>query len=151
VGAQTGGDVGYDGKSLVLWRPADYCDDPGHAGDDVCLSPNAAAVTTSFYFESGDRAGELVETDIEINGAFAFDTQGAPDRVDLVSAITHEIGHVIGLDHTCATVPGRAPAHDTSGAVVPPCFPLDAVPPDARAATMFPFLEPGQLDARMPR
>jgi MYXO-CTERM domain-containing protein len=150
VGTAAGGDVGYDGRNLVLWRPADYCADAAHDGDEVCLAPNAAAVTTAFFYQTGDRAGEVVETDVEVNGAFAFGTDGAPDRVDLISAITHELGHVIGLDHTCQTVPGQAPPVDSSGAVVPPCIPLEAVPAEARAATMFPFLEPGQLDARTP-
>jgi len=142
--------IEYDGESVVLVRGADHCADPAHATDEVCLSPNAAAVTTVFFHERGERAGEIVEADVEINGAFAFATDTSADRIDLVATVTHELGHALALEHTCETIPGRAPLIDSAGAVVQPCFPLDGVSSLARDATMFPFLSEGQIDARTP-
>ena len=150
TGGGDGGDVGYDGVNRVLWRETDHCLQPGTEDDELCLAPNAAAITTVFFYERGGRAGELIEADVEINGEMAFASDGSADRVDLISALTHELGHVLGLEHTCETIPGRAPGFDSSGASVPYCFPLEAVPAEARAATMFPYLEAGKLDARTP-
>jgi hypothetical protein len=145
-----GGTVDYDGSSELLWRDADFCSDSDHADDEICLSPNAAAVTTVFFYEQGERGGEIVETDMEINGAYAFGLEGEADRVDLLSIITHELGHAMGLEHTCETIPGRAPLTDSAGQVVPSCFPIAALPAPVREATMFPYVEAGVIDPRTP-
>ena len=34
------------GANIILWRLAGFCDVTAHQKDDVCTSPNAAAVTT---------------------------------------------------------------------------------------------------------
>ena len=47
-----------------------------------------------------DDSGAAVAFDIPINGpGYAWDTQGEEDKVDLQNAITHEMGHVLGLGH----------------------------------------------------
>jgi len=146
-------DIGYDGTNLVIWRLPGFCDVPSHHQDDVCTARNAAAVTTVFFIDKpgSARDGELLEADVELNAVdFNFSDQGVPDRVDLVNTITHEFGHVLGLDHTCYTVPGSAPAIDSTGAAVPSCFPLSALPAEATQATMFNFETPGEIDKRAP-
>lgn len=148
AGAAT--DIGYDHESVVVWRPPGFCDDPAHDDDEVCLSPNAAAVTTSFFFDKGDRKGELIETDIELNGGQRFATDLRPGAIDLEAALVHEVGHALGLDHTCATVPGGAPIHDDQGRPIPSCYPTSALPASIRDATMFPYLWPGDDRARTP-
>jgi hypothetical protein len=145
-------DVGFDGLDVVLWRLPGFCDDPAHADDDVCGAPNATAVTTAFFVDRpGDPSdGELLEADVELNAvSYRFDDAGAPDRIDLLSTLTHELGHVYGLDHTCRSRPGPAPL-DSAGAPVPFCLPTGALSPDAVRAVMFPFEQPGETDKRGP-
>src|SRR5262245_32962716 len=68
-----------------------------------CYDLAALALTTVFARTS---TGEIVDADIEINGvifSWADVTRGAPTGTeqDLQNAVTHELGHLIGLDHTC--------------------------------------------------
>lgn len=45
-------------------------------------------------------SGAAVAFDIPINGpGYAWGTEGEDDRVDLQNALTHEIGHVLGMGH----------------------------------------------------
>jgi hypothetical protein len=149
----SGGDVDYDDKNVVLWRLPGFCDEPDNQLEDVCLSPNAAAITTVFYIDKpGDsRDGELVEADIVINANdFDFTDDGSADLVDLVGVMTHELGHYMGLNHTCASNLGTVPPVDSLGQEVPSCFPLIRLGGDITEATMFNFVEPGETKKRTP-
>lgn len=54
---------------------------------------------TSITFDK--RTGEIVDADIELNGEdYAFGADGERDRYDLQQTLTHELGHVLGLDHS---------------------------------------------------
>ena len=52
--------------------------------------------------------GEIVESDIFFNSAFAWSVTGDATRFDLQSMMTHEIGHFLGLGHSALgeTEPG---------------------------------------------
>ena len=64
-----------------------------------------AKTSLGFYVSSGI----LLDADIELNSdKFAFTVSGEPGRADLQSVLTHEIGHVLGLDHS--DVPGATMA-----------------------------------------
>ncbi len=100
------------------------------AGDDLdrwLHALGALAITTVTFESSG---GRLLDADIEINDVgFEFttcDLEEASCRVvfDLENTLTHELGHVLGLDH-------------------PP--PGD---PNAVDATMFASASEGQIDKR---
>jgi hypothetical protein len=47
-----------------------------------------------------DEDGEIVAFDIHVNGQVSWATDGRPDAFDLQAALVHEIGHVLGLEHS---------------------------------------------------
>ncbi len=137
-------EVRYDGINQVLFRDDLWCR-PAH--DDVpemCLPSSAAALTTVTYVDdpSSSRDGEIVDADVEVNGQdFAIATGGSslgePScRSDLGNTFTHELGHVMGFDHTCLA-PADEPKTDGDGDPVPLCSQTDD--PEIVEATMYNF------------
>jgi len=101
-----------------------------------CYDPAALALTSVFARTS---TGEIVDADIEVNGvnfSWADVTRTAPTGTeqDLQNAVTHEMGHVIGLDHTCYFGSGARPT-DQNGAPIPDCATASAA---VMETTMFP-------------
>ena len=49
-------------------------------------------------------AGQIIEADIQFNPSIPFSTDSVTplDKYDLQSVATHEVGHLLGLDHTTA-------------------------------------------------
>lgn len=102
------------------------------------------------------RGGAIVDADTEMN-AVDFDWALLPDDpsaagissdVDLQAALTHELGHVIGLDHPCyLSTPAERGEVTNEGSVVPACSD-PALPASVRAATMFPSAGRGKIDER---
>jgi hypothetical protein len=145
--------VALDGKNMVLWRLPGFCDDPANAEDEACLAPEATATTTVFFHEIQGAAndGEIVEADMEINAVnFTFDDQATAAAIDLPSVLAHELGHAIGLDHTCTTNLGASPPIDDKGQPAPSCFPAPALSAAVTSATMYNFISAGEIDKRAP-
>ena len=98
-------------------------DDPAR-----CHPESAAGITTATYVDdaSSDRDGAIVDADIELNGVhFAISIDGQtlgtePCLSELQNTLTHELGHLLGLEHTCLA-PGDPPRVDDKGAAVPSC------------------------------
>ncbi|MEM9189766.1 MAG: M57 family metalloprotease [Myxococcota bacterium] len=77
-----------DGENEVVFREDEWLDDPA-----------AFAIT---YSKFSTRTGEILESDIVVNGVdWSFTGSDARSvEVDLESVLTHELGHVLGFDHT---------------------------------------------------
>lgn len=112
--------LGGPNENLILFRTRDCGDvvpvsDPCHTSHscantyDCWDHPSGALAVTTTSFTLAD--GVLVDTDIEINAARAFPTiVDAPPcsgtitqqcvANDVQNTVTHEFGHVLGLDHS---------------------------------------------------
>ncbi len=140
---------GKDGVNTIHFRDTSWCR-PGSgsiADPEVCHSPDAVAVTRVLYVDepSSPRDGEIVEVDIDVNAVgFTLATDGRANAIDLQSAVTHEIGHALGLDHNCGVEDGAWPT-DRDGTPVPSC---ESVSADLANAVMYVQVVPGTTNMR---
>jgi MYXO-CTERM domain-containing protein len=140
-----------DGHNLVIFRASNWCKltdkgvcDPAVVYDAAALALTSVSASTS--------SGIIRDADIEVN-AFHFswaDLAAHPEMRgsgmsyhDLQNAVTHEMGHLIGLDHTCYFQ--GPPPLDANGAPITDCASASA---DVLATTMFPSANPGDVDKR---
>jgi MYXO-CTERM domain-containing protein len=148
-------EVGKDRVNLIKFRDQSWCrpavdDDPAR-----CYDPAAAGLTTATYVDdkSSDRDGAIVDADVEINGVdFSISVDGTtlgtqPCKSELQNTLTHELGHLHGLEHTCWL--GGVDPHwvDDQGNPVPSCFPGPTDPPIPAKildATMYPQQDCGE-------
>jgi MYXO-CTERM domain-containing protein len=73
-----------------------WFDETGSSG----YFPGSSGVValTPLWFFSG---GQISDADVLFNGKnFQFTTRGEPGRFDVQDVATHELGHLLGLDHT---------------------------------------------------
>jgi hypothetical protein len=144
---KVGYEVGGDNRNVVLFRlrrcgdtnvvPAtDPCwkdDSCGNAYDCWSNDTQTIAVTLTTYDE---KSGIIYDSDIELNSpGFFFTTADSgglcsPPTVtmncistDVQNTVTHEVGHLLGLDHTNnpgSTMNPRAPPGETSKRTIDP-------------------------------
>src|SRR5205823_1096270 len=123
--------------NTVKFRTDRWC----HPDDDqqkgVCYSAQAPAITTVFYIDHGKSDdGTILDADIELNDldyTFVVLPAGGTARpgttsVDLENTLTHELGHLQGLDHTCKDAAMPPTEVDQNGNTPPACDMLSAVP-----------------------
>jgi hypothetical protein len=91
-----------DSQNVVVWN----------AGT---LGPGIYAVTYTTYYNGGANEGLIIDADIEMNADVTWGTQtpGTVGEADVQAIIAHEIGHVLGFDHTPV---GRATLYYASAA-----------------------------------
>ena len=137
-----------DGKNetAVFWIEKDWNTDPDH-------SPSAAALTTVLYLNipNDHRDGEIVDADIEINGDnFKYATTKKNGALDIENVLTHELGHVLGLEHPCYLEPSAPSPHakDHLDQAIPAC--RQTGDRSILDATMFPSTSFGDIERRTP-
>ena len=125
-------EVGHDGINLIKFRDSSWCRPAVHGDPARCYPESAAGLTTAVFVDDGGaRDGAIVDADIEINGKnFAISVDhvslapmimGQPYcRAELQNTLTHELGHLHGLEHTCLA-DGDPPRIDDHGNPVPAC------------------------------
>lgn len=121
-------ETGRDMDNIIKFRDSSWCRPA--SGDDParCHPQSAAGITTATYVDdsSSDRDGAIVDADIELNAvdfsiALGGVTLGTESCLsELKNTLTHEIGHLLGLEHTCLAQ-GDPPRIDAKGNAVPSC------------------------------
>jgi uncharacterized protein (TIGR03382 family) len=151
-----GGEVGLDGVNLVMFREDRWCRPATDEDPEECYDPSAAGLTTLFFIDDADsdRNGAILDADIELNGvhfAVARDGETTDPELcisDLGNTFTHEVGHLMGLDHTCFA--GGERLVDQNGDPQPNCEPVNALDEAMREATMFNFQDCGETKKATP-
>jgi MYXO-CTERM domain-containing protein len=156
-----------DGKNVVKFRTDRWCHPDDAQDHGICYDRNAAAITTVFYLDRpGDsQDGFIIDADVELNDVnftFVNVVEGQPlpspspgkSLADLENTLTHELGHLQGLDHTCKDAATPDNEVDENGKPPPACNDLGSLLPAEKAkiqeATMFNSAMPGETKKRTP-
>jgi MYXO-CTERM domain-containing protein len=129
-------DVGQDGINAVVFQDKSWSHDATVIG-----------LTTVVYLDLPGQLGDgtILEADIELNGTnYTFSTDPANGvarpgtmLIDLESTMTHELGHVQGLAHTCWDHVTATAPKDNTGMSIPDCN--GPLPASITNTTMYPY------------
>jgi hypothetical protein len=152
-----------DGVNTIKFRTDRWCHPNDAQQNNVCYSSAAAGITTVFFVQDGSaHAGTILDADIELNDLnFTFAVLPTTEQprsgtsfADLENTLTHELGHLQGLDHTCKDQATPPQEIDDSGNPPPDCGSLSSLPLDEQVkiklATMYNFAQPGEISKRSP-
>jgi hypothetical protein len=116
------------------------------------------ALTTVWFANRPNTAadGLISDADIELNAvgfSFTTDVASTQPRIgtqlqDLENTLTHELGHVLGLAHTCWDHVLDSPPLDNNGNPAPDCNDAN-LPAVVLNATMYPYATPGSTSMRV--
>lgn len=155
---RTGNCSYFDLGSRPASGPADLMPD----GEPVLVFRNQAqawrhsasilGLTTVFYVDAVGQPsdGEIIDADIELNAVnwtFVLQPSTVQPRpgtgiADLENTLTHELGHVQGLAHTCWDHVTPDPPLNDQGQRIPDCN-ASPLPPEITQATMYPYATRG--------
>jgi hypothetical protein len=96
---------------------------PANAGDGVNLITISPLNANVFRFSESpgqsrvfyDSGGAIVEADIALNPNVQFSSDGTPGTYDLESTFAHEIGHLLGLEHSAIIAATMQPRQAKNG------------------------------------
>jgi hypothetical protein len=140
----------YDNHNTLVFRSTTWCAEAPDGSCETDYDATALAVTSD---TANKKTGQIYDSDIEINAtptapwvwADVESDAGLSGDMDLQNAVTHEMGHLIGLDHTCYDPNSGLPQpYDNLGQPVPAC-PGSA---DVQATTMYPSARVGDTQKR---
>lgn len=140
------GVVARDGANRVMFVTDRWCRKTG-TDDRLCYPRSTLAITTVM----ADSAGRIIEADIEINAInFTWDDRMARPKSggqDLQTAVVHELGHLVGLDHNCAYPGSTYSRINNEGDPVPECSTASYT---MRSTVMYPSAnDNGELKRRL--
>ncbi len=139
-----------DGHNSLIFHSSLWCHIAADGSCDVEYDATALAVTTD---TANTKTGQIYDADVEVNlvdyqWADLVEDPELSSDMDLQNALTHEFGHLIGLDHTCfdalSSATGVRP-DDNNGQPVPDCT---SASPEVKATTMYPSAQPGDTQKR---
>ena len=139
-----------DGHNSLIFHNSLWCHVGANGKCNVDYDSSALAVTTD---TANTKTGQIYDADVEVNlvddhWADLVEDPNLTGDMDLQNALTHELGHLIGLDHTCfdalSSMTGVRP-DDNTGQPIPDCV---MASPDVQATTMFPSANPGDTEKR---
>jgi len=153
---KTGSDVtGAARRALVQWAGASNVRfvetssgaqsiSPSASGDGISLITVANTPENAALFSGSDRpartrvffdpgSGLISEADIALNPSAQFSTDGTFGTYDLESVLTHEIGHLLGLEHSGMVGATMQPRLGLNGLYTLPAFSPRTLSEDDRA------------------
>lgn len=86
-----------DFENRIVWRPEADWPTCNEDSDEDCVSDGVVALTTSYY---DPHTGTISDADIDLNDKWYWTVGDTGVSYDVQNAVTHELGHLLGLAHS---------------------------------------------------